>query len=231
MKHKITMKEMPPGERPYEKCQLNGPGVLSDAELLAVILRNGCHGINSLELARELLKMHMDEKGLVSLTRLSLQELTGVTGIGSVKAVQLQCIGELARRIAKASAGERFSMNSPAAIAGYFMEDLRHQEQEEIHVALFDTKSHLLRATVVSRGTVNAAIVSPREIFLEALKYHAVYVVLLHNHPSGDPTPSREDLALTVRMREAGELLEIPLIDHIIIGDNRYVSFKERGYF
>ncbi len=229
-KDNLTMKELPDSERPYEKCRAAGPAYLSDAELLAVILRSGTCGQTALELAQKLLARRGEKNGLAAVVRLTLGELTRIPGIGPVKAVQLQCIGELARRIAKASAREEIRLDRPEAIARYFMEDLRYKKQEEMVVAMFDTKGHLLRETVISRGTVNASLVTPREVFLEAMRQEAVYVVLVHNHPSGDPTPSREDIRLTKRMQEAGDLLEIPVLDHIIIGDNRYLSFKERGY-
>lgn len=226
----ITMKELPVSERPYEKCRAAGPEILSDAELLAVVLRSGTKGQTVLSLAQKLLGRKGEESGLAAAVRLPFPELIKLPGIGPVKAVQLQCIGELARRIAKASAKKGLELSAPHAIAQYFMEDLRHQKQEEMVVAMFDTKGHLIRETIISRGTVNASLVTPREVFLEAIHQEAVYVVLLHNHPSGDPTPSREDIRLTKRMQEAGDLLSIPMLDHIIIGDNCYLSFKERGY-
>ena len=120
-------------------------------------------------------------------------------------------------------------MTSAASIADYFMEDLCHLEHEEIWAALFDTKNHLLRAVTLSKGTVNASVISPREVFLAALRHQAVFLILLHNHPSGDPSPSREDILLTHRMVSAGEILGISLLDHIIIGDHCYFSLKERN--
>ena len=226
----LTMKELPDSERPYEKCRALGPAYLSDAELLAVVLRSGTPGQTALALSQRLLARRGEKNGLTAVVRLSFQELIRLPGIGPVKAVQLQCVGELARRIAKASARDGVELNRPEAIARYFMEALRYKTQDEMVVAMFDTRGRLLRETVISRGTVNASLVTPREVFLEAMRQEAVYIVLLHNHPSGDPTPSREDIRLTKRMQEAGELLEIPVLDHIIIGDNRYLSFKERGY-
>ena len=210
-----TMKELPVTERPYEKCAAGGPGILSDAELLAVILKSGCRGMTALELA--------------DITRSTLKELTAIPGIGTVKAIQLQCLGELSGRMAKENARERICMTSAASIADYFMEDLCHLEHEEIWAALFDTKNHLLRAVTLSKGTVNASVISPREVFLAALRHQAVFLILLHNHPSGDPSPSREDILLTHRMVSAGEILGISLLDHIIIGDHCYFSLKERN--
>ena len=150
-------------------------------------------------------------------------------GVGKVKAVQLKCLAELAARMAKASAGERLCFGTPATIADYFMEELRHKEQEHLIALFLNTKNKLLREKLMFKGTVNASIISPREIFLEALEVHAVQLVLVHNHPSGDPSPSLEDIRVTRRISKAGELLGIQLLDHVIIGDRCYSSLRERG--
>lgn len=226
----MTMKDLPAGERPYEKCLKEGPAHLSDAELLSIIIRIGSREDNSLELSRKILALNYPGDGILGLLRLSLSDFMSVKGIGRVKAAQLLCIGELSRRIWKKTAlREHPAFSGPADIAGYYMEDMRHREQELVFVMLLNTKGVLIRDVLISQGTVNASVVSPREIFIEALKYHAVNLVLIHNHPSGDPTPSREDIALTRRVREAGELIGVRLVDHIIIGDTAYISLKERG--
>ena len=230
MKQICTMKELPISERPYEKCLEHGPTVLSDAELIAVILRNGSQGNSALDLARRLLVNIGGSHPLAAITRCSVEELKNIPGIGAVKAIQLQCIGELANRIAREEAKDQVSMASPSSIASYFMEEMRQLKQEEMRAAYFDTKSHLLRTVTLSKGTVNASLITPREVFLTALRHQAVFVILIHNHPSGDPTPSTDDYYLTRRMQEAGELLEIHLLDHIIIGDNKFVSLKQRGF-
>lgn len=139
------------------------------------------------------------------------------------------CVSEIAKRMSRSMARERLKFSSPGSIAAYFMEDLRHLEKEEVQVLLFDGKHGLLGESTISIGTVNSAMSSPREVFLEALKAQAVYIILAHNHPSGDPTPSRQDVLLTRRMKEAGDLIGIELSDHIIIGDQRYYSFREEG--
>lgn len=157
---------------------------------------------------------------------LSLTELTKVRGIGRVKAVQLKCIAELSRRIAKTQAGSSLSFTDPDTVADYYMEDFRHEEQEKLMLLLLNSKGRLLGEEVVSQGTVNATLISPREIFLCALRYHAVSLILLHNHPSGSPDPSEADLLMTRRVRESGALLGIELLDHIIIGDQKSVSFR-----
>lgn len=224
-----TMKDLPIAERPYEKCLGAGPGALSDAELLAVILRTGSPGESSLALASRVLSLRKPQ-GILGLLHLSLPELITVKGIGSVKGIELLCIAELSKRIWRTLATEEAPVfDDPAVISGFYMEEMRHKEQEELHLMMLNTKNTLIQESLIFRGTVNASMASPRELFLEALRYHAVRVILIHNHPSGDPSPSREDGELTKRVWEAGALLGIPVLDHIIIGDNSYFSFKERG--
>lgn len=226
---KRTMKSLPSSERPYEKCAAHGPRALSDAELLAVILRTGTREKSSLELSRDLIGRFGGSRGLGFLREVTREELLSVPGIGPVKATELLSAGELSRRIARSEKHEQVSLGQPNAIASYFMEDLCYLDHEEMWVAMFNTKNRLLHTEVVSVGTVNASLASPREIFLNALRHHAVYVVLLHNHPSGDPEPSAADIRLTAQLAEAGAMLHIPVMDHIIIGDHRYLSFRERG--
>lgn len=223
-----TMKNLYREERPYEKCLACGPGALSDPELLAVILRTGTEGENVCQLAARILSLP-DYEGLEGLCRIPLERLTKLKGIGKVKAVQLKCLAELAARMAKASAGERLCFDTPATIADYFMEELRHKEQEHLIALFLNTRNKLLREKLMFKGTVNASIISPREIFLEALEVHAVQLVLVHNHPSGDPLPSLEDIRVTKRISKGGELLGIQLLDHVIIGDRCYSSLRERG--
>lgn len=227
---RITMKDIPTDERPYEKCLKEGAQGLSDAELLSIIIRTGTREENSLILAQKILALNYPKKGILGLLHLSMQELMQIKGIGRVKGAQLLCIGELSRRIWKKTARlETEAFHNPLDIVNYFVEDMRHREQELVYIMLLNTKGVLIKDVMISQGTVNASVVSPREIFIEAVRYHAVSLVLVHNHPSGDPTPSREDISLTKRVKEAGELLGIRLLDHIIIGDNSYISLKERG--
>lgn len=228
-KTKHTIRELPACERPYEKCMSMGPASLSDAELLAVILRTGTKGQSALETARRILSLNPSMEGLLGLHHLTMHELKAVPGIGTVKAVQLSCIGELSKRMTRKSIGRENLLSSPDAVAAYFMEEMRHKEKEELRVVLLNTKGRMLHDAVVSIGTVNSSLISPREIFLEALKFQAVSIILLHNHPSGEPEPSREDILVTKRVYEAGRLIGISLTDHIIIGDNCYISLKERG--
>ena len=223
--------DMAKEDRPYEKCLRLGPGALSDGELLAVLLRTGTKGCPSVDMADEILNLSRNREGLTGLYQLSLAQLQSVKGVGKVKAVQIKCIGELSKRIAAATARKGLSFNQPETIAEYYMERLRHEEQELLICMMLDTKNHLLGEEMVFKGTVNSSLVNPREIFLAAVSYHAVGILLVHNHPSGDPTPSRADLDFTQRVSRAGDILGIPLIDHIIIGDHRFLSFRQRGIF
>lgn len=227
---RIRMKDLPSGERPYEKCLHMGAKVLSDAELLSVIIRTGNREETSLDLAEKILTLGGTGDGLVGLLHYSLPDLMKVKGIGMVKGVQLACVGELSRRIWKRrTLARRMTFATPESIAGYYMEDMRHLEQEEVRAMFLDTKQALLNDVLLSRGTVNASVLSPREVLIEALRCRAVSMVLIHNHPSGDPSPSRDDLSLTRRIKTAGELVGIILIDHIIIGDLRFISFREQN--
>lgn len=223
------IKKIPVTERPYEKCLLHGPESLTDSELLAVIIRSGAQGASSIEVARAVLEAGDGENGLLGIHHLSLQDLMEIRGIGQVKAVQIKCIGELSKRIAALSAKKLLDFKDPSTIAAYYMERMRHEEQELMICMMLNTNSQLLGEEVIFKGTVNASLVSPRELILAAFRYRAVFIILVHNHPSGNPQPSREDLLLTKRIQEACCLVGIPLMDHIVIGDQRYVSFHKEG--
>lgn len=223
------IKDMIEEERPYEKCERLGVSSLTDIELLAVLLRNGTINSNSLELARRILYPLNQRGGLITLHQYSLTQLKKIHGIGRVKALQIVCIVELSKRLSKASAIKGLDFSSAAKIAEYYMEDLRHHQQEHMKLLMLNTKARLIGETDISKGTVNASLVSPRELFIEALQKNAVSIILLHNHPSGDPTPSREDVLITKRIKEAGNLIGIELLDHIIIGNNCYISFAEKN--
>ena len=215
MQKNMTVKELPDQERPYEKCLAYGAGALSDAELISVIIRTGSQGERSIDLANRILNAGPD--GLLNLLRLDMERLTQIRGIGNVKAIQLKC-----------SRREQITLQSAKSIAEYFMEQLRHETQEHLMLAMFDNKSMLIGEKLLSTGTSNAALISARDIYRTALQYQAAYVVVLHNHPSGNPEPSREDILVTRKIKACGELLDILLMDHIIIGDNRYFSFREQ---
>lgn len=227
---RIRIKDLPHSDRPYERCLRLGSGSLTDAELLAVILRTGSQEGSSLDLADRLLALGSPGDGLLGLLHHSLDDFMKIKGVGKVKGVQLLCIGELSKRIWKRKASEHpIFFGHPREISDYYMEDMRHLEQEEIRVMFLNTKQALIRDQIMARGTVNASVMTPREVLIEALRCRAVSMVLVHNHPSGDPSPSRADILLTRRVKEAGELVGIALIDHIIIGDRRYLSFREQN--
>ena len=222
-----SMKETIEENRPYEKFMSKGPKALTDSELLAIIIRTGTYEKTSVSLCEAILSL--SKNGIAGLTDLSINELTKLKGIGRVKAIQIKCIAELSRRIAKSSISLKTEFTSPGFIAKYYMEDMRHLKTEHLIVAMLNTKHLLIGDFELSKGTVNSSVASPREAYIEALRSDAVYIVLIHNHPSGDPTPSREDLVATSRMKEAGLIIGITLIDHIIIGDNKYISLKQQG--
>ena len=216
--------------KPYEKFLAEGPEHLSEAELLAIIIRTGTKTVDSLQLAKQVLSLPKgQEKGLLGLQYLSVSDLCRVSGIGQVKAVKIKCLIELSRRLSMADRRDRLQFTRPETVADYYMERMRYLQTEEVILVMTDNKNRLICDRVLSKGTVNCSLMSPREVFLVALEYHAVHILLIHNHPSGDPEPSREDVLLTRRVEEAGRVIGIPVLDHIIIGDGTYVSMKERG--
>ena len=226
---KGPISDIPYEERPYEKCLACGAESLSDAELLAVILRTGIRGESVLDLSRRILSMHNGQNGLLAFHHASVEELTSIRGVGTVKAVQLKCIAELSLRFARKQAEASLAFSDASAIAAYYMEQMRHYEQERMLLLSLDARCRLIREETVSMGTVRAAVITPREIFISALRARAVSIILLHNHPSGSCEPSGEDLVLTERIRLAGKMIGISLLDHIIIGDRRFYSMLEMG--
>lgn len=227
MQKNLTMKELPNGDRPYEKCLSKGVSSLTDAELLSVIIRTGVQGEKSTNLAERILSIN--QNGLLNLISLDISDLMKIKGIGKVKAVQLKCAGELARRISQQSKVVADSFQTPEAIADYYMELLRHEEKEMLLVSMYDIRNRSLGAETISIGTSNQTLLSSTEIFRTALKHNASYIVLIHNHPSGIPTPSEYDFHVTEMIAKNGRMLGIPLLDHIIIGDRQYYSFCEQG--
>lgn len=214
---------------PYERFLRFGPENLTESELLAIILRTGTRDKSALELAEEVLALaDPSREGLLGLYDIPLERLMEINGIGEVKAVKLKCITELSQRIASAAAREQICMQRPETVAAYYMEQLRHRKTECVVLASVDAKGHLQGDTVMSSGSATMSLISPREIFMEALRRQAVSIILVHNHPSGDPSPSRADAELTGQIAAVGQMLGIPLLDHIIIGDNRYMSFREK---
>ncbi len=219
--------DLPQQERPYEKCERFGVNALTDAELLAVLLRTGAEGASALTVSRSLLAS-LGSEGLAGLHKVSMEDLLEIRGIGKVKSVQILCIAELSRRIAQAKIGREDDLiyNDPEVIGSYYMEQMRHESQEIVLLLCLSSKGRLLSKKVISRGDIYTAILNPREVFAEALSHRAVSIILLHNHPSGDPTPSREDVEITRRIYETGKMVGIPLTDHLVIGDKTFVSMR-----
>ena len=221
------MSDLPKQERPYEKCEHFGPEVLSDAELLSVLLRSGTEGVSALDMSRTILQA-LGSGGIAMLHKASMESLLEIPGVGRVKALQIRCVAELSRRIAQAKIGaeDELVYDSPDVIGTYYMEEMRHESQEIVMVLCLSSRGRLLGKKIISRGNVNSALLDPREIYVEALTRRAASVIILHNHPSGDPSPSAEDITITKRIAHAGELIGIPLSDHLIIGDRSYVSMR-----
>lgn len=216
--------------KPYEKFMAKGPEYLSEEELLAIIIRTGTRTTDALQLAKQVLALSKGrEKGLLGLQHLSVEDLCEVNGIGQVKAVKIKCLIELSRRLAMADTRERLQFTKPETVADYYKERLRGKETEEVILVMTDNKNRLICDRTLSKGTVNCSLVSPREIFLVAMEYHAVHILLIHNHPSGDASPSRQDIEITKHLAQLCSMMQLPLTDHIIVGDNCYVSFRESG--
>ena len=225
-----TIKDLQPEYRPYERFEAYGPGVLSDAELLAIILRTGSTELHSVDLARKILTPEGDDDtSILNIFNYDLYGLMKIRGIGKVKAIQILAIAELSLRISQSQARKSLVFNDSGTVARYYMEQLRHNKEEKVIMLLLDSACNLIKEYVVSQGTVNASLISAREIFITALRYEAVSFILMHNHPSGLPIPSSNDMQITLMIRQAGDLLGITMSDHIIIGDNQYFSFKESG--
>lgn len=218
-------------EFPYERFENYGPQALTDAELVAIIIRTGTVGEDALTLARKVLSLDADSgQGILALNSVPLEELMKIKGIGKVKAIRLKCVAEICARMQMRHPKNAVLFADPASVADYYMERLRHLKSEHVYLILTDTKNRFLKEILISKGTINMSLMPVREIFVEALRYQAVHILLLHNHPSGDATPSRQDIEITGQIAQASRLLNIPLLDHIIIGDNTFTSLKEKGY-
>lgn len=222
-----TIKDLPLNERPREKLYRYGVKSLSNAELIAVIIRTGNKGDTAIQLAERIISL--DDRGIGFLSDATIEELTNVKGIGNCKAAQLLAAIELGKRISAHKNEDNVRISSPNDIADLLMEEMRYLKKEYFKIAILDTKNQIITIENISIGNLNSSIVHPREVFNMAIKRSANSIILVHNHPSGDPTPSSEDINITNRLIEAGNILGIRVLDHIIIGDNRYISFKERN--
>ncbi|MCL5781660.1 hypothetical protein P378_13535 [Desulforamulus profundi] len=221
-----VMRELPPEQRPRERMLKEGAANLSDIDLLAIMLRTGTARASAMELAAELLGRFRDLRALAQAT---IEELSELKGVGPAKAVQVKAALELGKRLAALPAEERPVIRCPEDVCALVMEDLRDRDREYFQALLLNTKNQVLARETISIGTLNSSMVHPRELFKIAIRRSAASVILVHNHPSGDPTPSREDISLTKRLVEAGEIIGIDVLDHIVIGDNRFTSLKSKG--
>jgi DNA repair protein RadC len=220
------MKTLAAHDRPREKLMRFGASVLGDNELLAVLLAHGDHGTDAMTLANQVLA---HAGGLHRLTRISAAALLRVRGVGTTKASQILAAIELGRRTLLKAPAARTSFAAPREVAAFLLPQFGGRAVEQFGAVLLDTRYHMLRTVLVSSGTLDASVVHPRDVFREAALAGAAAVVLFHNHPSGDPTPSREDELVTRRMTEAGRLIGITVLDHIILGETSYFSFKEKA--
>ncbi|TVY11902.1 RadC family protein [Paenibacillus cremeus] len=221
-----TLRDVPNEERPRERMMQYGAGALSNAELLAILLRTGTFQESAVHLAQRVLRQ---AGSLRSLTDMSLQQLTGIKGIGAAKALQLQASIELGKRMARSTLSDTVTIRSPQDVASLLSEELRYLQKEHFVCLFLNTKNHVVGQETLSMGSLNASIVHPREVFRAAIKRSSASIVCVHNHPSGDPTPSPEDISMTRRLVEAGDLIGIEVLDHIVIGDQSFVSLKELG--
>ncbi|MEN6314063.1 MAG: DNA repair protein RadC [Clostridiaceae bacterium] len=230
MEYRLRMKDIPVNERPYEKLEKYGPENLSNAELLAIIIRTGSMEETSVSLAQRVLSLGENNGGLAFLHDISVEELRKTRGIGKVKALQIKAVMELSKRVsASLINNNKVTIKSPVEVSMLLMEEMRHLKKEIFKIILLNTKNHIIKYLNVSVGSLNSSIVHPREVFSEAVKAGCSGMLLAHNHPSGDPEPSREDIETTQRLVNAGNILGIKVLDHVIIGDGRYISFKEQG--
>jgi DNA repair protein RadC len=220
------LKDLPVDLKPRERLHQYGAEVLSNKEILAILLHVGSRGENVLELAERILA---DAGGIKGLSRLSLHELEQIRGIGPAKAAQVKAALELGKRSVCSDPVTRPVINSPEDVADLVMEEMRDLDREHFRIMLLSTRNNVLAICPVSVGSLNSSIVHPRECFKEAIRRNANTIILLHNHPSGDPAPSKEDLDITRRLAEGGKILGIDVLDHVIIGDKKYVSLKEQG--
>lgn len=227
MNNNVKVKDIPKEERPVEKLLLNGPEFLSNAELLAIILRTGTNGENIVSLSTRLLS---EFEGLNGLLDAGIAEITNIKGIKNIKASQILAIGELFKRFnTLRSMSSNRKITSPKDIIWMLSNEMVNLKQEVLKLIMLDTKNNIIGIKDVFKGSLNTSIVHPREIFNEAIKKNSASIIICHNHPSGDPTPSKEDINITIRLKEASQILGINLLDHIIIGKEKFVSLKEKG--
>ena len=223
--HIKTIKEIPLNDRPREKMAANGAAVLTDAELIAILLRTGTAEKSAIDIASEMTADGGLYKRLAGITRLN--ELTNIKGLGQAKAATVLAALEIGRRIASAKPLEKIHLSCPQDVADFLMPRLRYAAKEQFVVILLNNKNKVIGTEVVSEGSLSSSIVHPREVYAPAILHHAAAIMVAHNHPSGDPKPSTEDTEVTRVLARSGKVLGISMIDHVIIGDGNYYSFLE----
>lgn len=224
----LMIRDVHEADRPRERLIQHGAQSLSNQELIAILLRTGTKEESVLHLANRVL-VYFEQ--LHELKHATIEEVVSIKGIGEVKATQLLAAVELGRRLSQKQSNDRFTIRSPHDAAAYLMPDMTSLQQEHFVVLFLNVKNQIIHKQTIFIGSLNASIVHPREIFREAVKRSAASIICAHNHPSGNPTPSPEDIDVTKRLQEAGYIIGIDLIDHVIIGDHQFVSMKEKGYF
>jgi len=226
MEKAIRVMDLPENERPRERILRYGAKVLSNGELLAIILRTGTTNENVLNLSNRVIK---NCGGLNGILNTSAEGFMSISGIGKAKAAQILALVEVSKRFKSFQSGESIKITQPVDAANIVMEELRSMKKECLKLIMMNTKNIIISIKDVSIGSLNSSIVHPREVFTEAIKNSSASIIICHNHPSGDPTPSNEDINIKYRLRECGKLLGIELVDHIIIGEGSYISLKEKG--
>lgn len=228
----MTIKQLPESERPYEKMQIYGAEKLSNAELLSIIIKSGTKENTSIDLANKILKLkNVNQKNSLRFMQdISLEEYMTIKGIGKVKAIQLKAICELAKRMSKPVDILNIKIKCAKDVADIVMEELRYEKREIVKIIILNTKNNILKIEDISIGGTDFVNITPKDILTEIVKMNAPKMIMIHNHPSGDPTPSKSDIEITNRLYACGKLLQIKLLDHIIIGDGRFESvFQEKG--
>lgn len=221
----MKMKELPISERPYEKLEMYGETALSNAELIAIIIKSGTKEESSVNIAQRILALGKNKgNSLRFLQDISIEEFMTIKGIGKVKAIQLKAIGELTKRMSKPFDMSKVQINSPKDVAELLKEEMKYEKREIVKTVVLNSKNVILKIVDVCFGGTNSAILKPKDVLQEAIKQGAPKIILVHNHPSGDPTPSKSDFEFTERVRKSAELMGIELLDHIIIGDYGYRS-------
>lgn len=225
----MKLKDLPITEKPYEKIENYGAKFLSNAELLAVIIKTGTKDKTAVEIAQELLLLDYQDQGLSFLKDISFEDLANIKGLGRVKSIQIKALVEFAIRFSKPSSIKKNVITSPEIVASILMNELKDETQEIIKTLILNTQNELMRIVTITKGSGNSSYVEIKDIFKDAIKSNASKIILVHNHPSGQVEPSEADITLTERVKIAGELLSIELVDHIIIGNGVFTSLKRKN--